>query len=356
MTYYLWALPAITVLVAILSGRVNATIAAILGLTVAVPVALLYGPAPLFSYGQLGNTLLRGVWIGTTIAPYILGGLLFWQVAAPSPAQTSLSPATPSIERDAPLTPLASRRLVFFACFLVGPFAESATGFGVGMLGTVMLLRPLGFAPRHLMVFALTSQTFIPWGAMSSGTLLAAAYARISPTQLALYTLIPVSLLMLVWLPLFWRTARLAGVPASLTECLKEAAWVASGLAFLGFSTACLGPETSLLAAFGPLIVLRYFVDFRPDRRQTMAAARKAQVYIVLVSALALSRLVPGVKGTLATWGKVMPFDDLPVWAPLFHAGTWFIVGGFVTSIIRKQGTGLGAKPGLPGVPANMRY
>ena len=59
------------------------------------------------------------------------------------------------------------------------------------MLGTVALLRGQRIAPRHLMVFALLSQTLIPWGAMSSGTLLASAYARMTGTELALYAMVP---------------------------------------------------------------------------------------------------------------------------------------------------------------------
>ena len=62
------------------------------------------------------------------------------------------------------------------------------------------------------MVFALLSQTLIPWGAMSSGTLLASAYARMTGTELALYAMVPTAALMaLVWLPLYWRTASRAG-------------------------------------------------------------------------------------------------------------------------------------------------
>src|SRR5690606_22818253 len=113
-------------------------------------------------------------------------------------------------------------------------------------------------APRHLMNFALLSQTMIPWGAMGSGTMLAAAYARIPATQLGLYAMVPVTLLMLVWLPLFWRTARRAGFGAPIAECAREAAWIAAALALLAPASFHLGPETALMTVYGPLIVLRY--------------------------------------------------------------------------------------------------
>ena len=344
MTYFLWSLPTLTLLAAILSGRVNTTIAATLGLACAVPVALWTGPSLLFDSHQLYVALLRGLWIGTVIAPYILGGLMFWQVAARVPANLSPQSSVEQLLGSNSDSTMAKRRFVFFACFLVGPFAESATGFGVGMLGTVMLIRHLGFAPRHLMVFALLSQTVIPWGAMSSGTILAAAYARLPTVQLGLYSVLPVALLMLVWLSLFWQTARKAGIAVSRSECVRELAWVGACMLFLAATTAALGPETALLAAYGPLIVLRYVLDTKPSRGQALAAATKVLPYVVLIACLALTRLIPELRSTMDSLWRVTPFADLPSWAPFFHAGSWLIVGSIVTAWVRGQQSALVAE------------
>ncbi len=332
MTFIFWSLPTLAILVAIGSGRLNTVRAAALGLAIAIPVALLSGPTALGA-GGLAQALARGLWIGATIAPYILGGLLFWQVAARG--STGGPHATPAMPGIAPER--ARRRLLFFACFLVGPFAESATGFGVGMLGTVAMIRGLGIAAPSLMIFALLSQTMIPWGAMGSGTLLAAAYARVPAAELGLYALVPVSLLMAVWLPLFWRTARRAGFAAPASEAWREAAWVAAGLGLLAPATAYLGPETALLAAYGPLIVLRYGLDWRPDARAARAMARQILPYVILIGGLVLSRLLPVLKQPLeATW-RVAPFADLPAWSPFFHAGSWLLLGGVITALLRGQ-------------------
>lgn len=323
MMYLLWSLPALTVIAAIASGRVNTTIAAALGLLAALPIALLAAPAP-FAPAQLAVALERGLWIGWIITPYILGGLLFWQMAA----QGGMRAGAAGDPQDAMrLDPLARRRLLFFACFLVGPFAESATGFGVGMLGTVMLIRPLGLKPREIMVFALLSQTLIPWGAMGSGTLLASAYARVPATQLALYSMVPVALLMAVWLALYWRTAARAALSAPTAELGREAAWMAASLALLTAATALLGPETALLAAYGPLMVLRFLADRRPDRGQALDAARRALPYIALIAWLVATRLVPGLNRGLAGLADVKPYADLPAWMPFLHAGSWLIAG-----------------------------
>lgn len=368
MTYLLWSLPALIVIGAIASGRLNTTLAAVLGLLAAVPVALFTAPGA-FGAGQLGHALTRGLWIGGIITPYILGGLLFWQMAArgaPGPASAAAAKeatarVSPGSAADSPTDSaavrttaagnpadtLARRRLLFFACFLVGPFAEAATGFGVGMLGTVLLIRPLGLKPRELMVFALLSQTLIPWGAMGSGTLLASAYARVPPAQLALYGMVPVALLMVVWMTLFWVTARRAGLPASTAERGREAAWMLGSLALLTAATALLGPETALLAAYGPLIVLRFVLDRRPGQAQMQSAALGALPYILLIACLVATRLVPGLNHGLAGLARFSPYADLPAWAPFLHAGSWLIGGALVMAASRRQ-------PGL--LAANARH
>ncbi|MDF8365208.1 hypothetical protein [Achromobacter anxifer] len=332
MMYLLWSLPALIVIGAIASGRLNTTTAAVLGLLAALPIALYGAPAP-FGIGQLGLALERGLWIGGIISPYILGGLLFWNMAA----QGRKPQLAADADKAALAHPLARRRLLFFACFLVGPFAESATGFGVGMLGTVLLIRPLDLKPRDTMVFALLSQTLIPWGAMGSGTLLASAYARVPATQLALYAMAPVALLMVLWMLLYWRTARRAGLPAPMAEHGREAAWMLAGLVALSAATALLGPETALLAAYGPLIVLRFLLDRQPDRQCLQTAAHAALPYILMIAWLVATRLLPGLNRNLAAVATFSPFPDLPAWMPFLHAGSWLIAGALLIACVYRR-------------------
>lgn len=364
----LWALPALVVVIGIASGRLNTTRAALLGLIVAIPVTLLTGPVDLGGEG-LGRAMARGLWIGLTIAPYILGGLLFWQVAMPvrAPRAGSGKPAEgqqrgeperqpegrqrrPDDEEADGLSPIRRRRRLFFACFLIGPFAESATGFGVGMLGTVNLLRHFALAPSRLMVFALMSQTLIPWGGMGSGTMLAAAYARMPPAELGLYCLVPVALLLAAWLPLYWRCARQAGFAGGGIECLAEATWIMAGLVLLALATAWLGPETALLAAYAPLIALHFLLDRRPGAAELKAALVIVRPYGLLILVLVLTRLVPELRAALVAFGQLSPWDDLPTWSPFFHAGNWLVLGAIATAMARKrkapQSVRLGAEIG----------
>ncbi len=339
MSHLVWAVPALLVVAAIVSGRVSVAGAATIGLIASMPVAMLSGVVP-FGLHELAVSLARGAWIGGTIAPYVFGGLLFWQVASRYAAKIAPQASKPDVPASAP----DRRRRLFFASFLVGPFAESATGFGVGMLGTVGMLRDFGIAPRYLMVFALLSQTMIPWGGMSSGTVLAAAYARMTPTTLGLCSTIPVALLMPVWLAMFWRAAKGAGFEGSAGDCIREALWIAIGMLLLAAANAAIGPETALLAAYGLLISAYFLITQRPDRTELIVAARKVLPYVLLISGLALTRLQPALRGELTALASIAPFADLPPFRPFLHAGVWLIVGAMITAWLTRQGNLLGVE------------
>lgn len=180
MQYLIWTLPALAVIGVIASGKAGTLAASIIGLGLALIVALGMAPDD-FPLSEAATALARGGWIGWIVVPYILGGLLFWQMAIRS------GDAAMPVE-DLTDRPLSRRRLLFTACFLIGPFAESATGFGIGIIGTMMLVRRLNMPVIYLLAFSLLSQTMILWGGMGSGAIVAGAFARTDPTGLAVHT------------------------------------------------------------------------------------------------------------------------------------------------------------------------
>ncbi|WP_218127551.1 hypothetical protein [Belnapia rosea] len=198
-------MPAFVVIGAIMSGKASTLVASMLGLGVSVAVALTAAPHS-FQLADAAVSLARGIWIGWVVVPYILGGVLFWQIAMRPDAALPAAGALPDVR--------AGRRLLFAACFLIGPFAEAATGFGVGIIGTMALVRRLQVGPVHLLVFSLLSQTMILWGAMGSGTIMAAALARTDPTTLAVHASVLVVAFNIAWLALYWRLADQAGFTA----------------------------------------------------------------------------------------------------------------------------------------------
>lgn len=359
MIMLLWTLPVWVMLGCIASGRISTSLAATAGLITAIIVAMLSGPAGM-GPDQLAQALQRGAWIGLTITPYILGGLAFWQMAAPSvtaepppPSSGDQAHARPDgTARDTasadtrPPSSQRKRRHLFLACFLIGPFAESATGFGAGMLGTIMLLRPLGFAPAPLMIFGLLSQTMIPWGGMGSSTLLAAAYAGLPPEQLGAWSTVPTALLvLLVWLPLFWRTADRAGL--RLPHAWRaELGWTTAALVLAGVFTWHLGPETGLLASHGLLAALYHLWYQRPDRPALRQMAGKTLPYLLLTLVLVTTRLWTQLKETLSALLLLQPWPDLPGLSPFFHAGCLMMLGCLVTAVLKRR---------LPHLPQALR-
>lgn len=326
MYYIIWVLPAITVLALILIKRTSVTVAASIGTVIALLVSLLFPPSE-FPLRESLIAVMRGAWIGWIVMPYILGGLLFWQLAARKPATQSNTP---------PLSPLQQRRVLFSACFIVGPFAEAATGFGIGMLATLAMIRIFQLKPAYVIVFALMSQTIAPWGGLGSGTIVAAAMAGIAPTTLAVACSALVAALLAAWLPLFWRMARQNGIDADKHELRNEAVWLASALSLLTLFTYMLGPETACLATYGLLIVVRFFWYDKPDPAQVKDAALRVLPYVALILILVTIRIVPAFKASLDQ-ASMAPFEGLPAWAPMSHAGTWLFLVALSIALLKNR-------------------
>jgi lactate permease len=119
---------------------------------------------------------------------------------------------------------------------------------------------------------------------------------------------------------------------------------MAASLGLLTAATALLGPETALLAAYGPLIVLRFLLDRRPDRPQAVAAAKRALPYILVIACLVATRLIPGLNRALGALADIRPFADLPAWMPFLHAGSWLIAGALAMAAWHRQPGALGTQ------------
>ncbi|UGV26694.1 L-lactate permease [Rhodopseudomonas boonkerdii] len=338
MLYLAWSLPALAVIGAIASGWAGTLPASLIGLATAFAVAMTTAPH-LFSLVDAATALLRGAWIGWIVVPYILGGLLFWQMAIRTGNATM--PVEETLRDDR-----ARRRLLFTACYLIGPFAESATGFGIGIMGTMVLIRRLGLKPIELLAFSLISQTMIVWGAMGSGAVVGAAFARMDPTALALRTSGIYMIFNVLWLPIYWRMADRAGIGADWRERISEMLWLVGSLGLAIVATAYLGPEPAMLAAFGPAIVLRYLIDEQPDRTKLIVATRRMLPFTLLIGWLAATRLLPPLSQSLRTTWSIEPFAGAPIWAPLFHAGTWLLVAAILTGVLRGHRRALSSEIG----------
>jgi lactate permease len=176
---------------------------------------------------------------------------------------------------------------------------------------------------------------------MGSGAIIAAALARADPARLAVHASILVVAFNIAWLVLYWRLADRAGLAVGWHERLSEALWLATSLAFVITATAILGPETAMLAAYGPMIVLRYLVDERPDRRKLSQAFRRMLPFGALIGWLVATRLFTPLEHILVEAGRLQPFAGTPAWSPFFHAGTWLVVAAVLTGLLRGHARSL---------------
>jgi lactate permease len=295
----IWLSPLVLFLGLILSGR-SALTAGAFGTACAALVAVLAGPARPDA-AQIALHFAAGAWIGLPAALVIVAGLAF-SLSLESPGRDEAS-ARP--EHGA----LAE------ACLLRGPFLETSTGFGVGYVVAVSGARRLGLGKAHALALATFSQVLVPWGALGIGTRISADIAGVALAELIWRVALVTAILCAALLPLFWRLARLAGLPPSLPERLEWAGLGALLMALLVAANLVLPIELAAMAALAPVLLLR-FLRVHGRAGLDRALLMRLMPYAALVAALALMRLVPAIHDRLAS-PSFRPFADAAAFAPL---------------------------------------
>ena len=322
MLYLFWSLPLLTVAVLIATGWAGSVLAGAAGACFAVIVAGLAAPRH-FGIGESVQAIAHGTWLAFLIGFVIAGGLFFREVLSDEPMQKG--PGQPSTEQ---------RRRLFDICFLIGPFSESVTGFGVGQVSAVASIGSLGVAPLNAIVLGLFSQTLVPWGAMATGTMLGAELAGLDPRDLGFRTACISSILLVAWLCLFWRLARTAGLAANGAVLATEFAWILAIGAVLIVANILLGPETAGMGALGPLIILRELLRSKGVVEPWLQTRSTVIPYALLAIGLSTTRIVPLIGERLFALCHFKPISDAPAWAPLLHPGTWLIGIALGTAIV----------------------
>jgi lactate permease len=316
MTVLAGLLPIVVVLAAILSGRVGSVGAAALGVLASGAIGWVAAPPGLDGVRALAAAIATGLWLGALVGAVILGGLFFREAASARRPDAAGPPPRGG-----------ARAASYQACFLIGPFTETATGVGVGQVATTAVLRQRGLAPLHVARLALFSQMLVPWGAMANGTIVGAALSGVPPIVLGQHSAVLSVPLLLVWLPMFWLFARRAGLRAGVADHLGEVAWTGGLAAALVLSNRVFDPEIAGLVALGPVLALRFAWDARGEPAVWRAGVRRALPYGGLLAGLILSRAaVSGLPVTLT----ITPFATAPGWNFLTHPASWLVVVGIL--------------------------
>ena len=322
----MWSLPFVVVAALIATGRASSTTVGLFGLVTSLIVAMVAPPHPFGARDALG-AIAHGGWLALLVGAVILGGLFFREVISEHGAA----------DDPAPVAPERRRKQLYTTCFLIGPFAEGATGFGVGQVTIAPMLNGIGLAPLHAILFGLFSQMMVSWGAMANGTIVGAQLSGIAPTDLGVHSALLTAPLLIAWLCLFWRIAALAKVPGTALDFVGEALCTAAAAGLLVAANAVFGPEVAALAALGPLIVARFLMNGRPDREQWRSALRVGLPYVALIAVLMATRAITPVNEWLRLALAVKPFADGPAWFPLLHPGSWLLVVGLATAIAMRR-------------------
>ncbi|UKJ77387.1 L-lactate permease [Azospirillum brasilense] len=259
----------------------------------------------------------EGAWLAWHAMSIIAAGLLFHRAF-----EARAVKAEAQVEAK---TPAERRRAVFVACLLAGPFAESVTGFGVGLVVALAMLRPLNLPPAHAAALGLFSQMLAPWGALGVGTRVGAELIGVSFTELGTAS----AALMVVVLPslllVFWRLIHGAGLTSSLTDRARDVALMLALAGLLWLTNRFVAPE---LGGGLATAVLLLAVEARRLPRDAAGLSRLLALlwpYVVLVGGLMATRLVPPLSDWTANWLVLDPFGGLAPMPLLRHPSTWLV-------------------------------
>ncbi|QNP49617.1 L-lactate permease [Diaphorobacter aerolatus] len=175
MTLFLSALPVLAVIIALLLGMrsLHAAIAGVLLSVLAIALA--------FPLSADAAWRAAAQWLPVLVEVLMIvgGGLLLSEVLREAGAQKALAQWILGQTGN-------GAAAVLLVVHGVTPFAESLTGFGIGITIGIPLLVHCGLSARKVAVIGLLGLCAVPWGSMGPGTLIAATMAGLSLDALGL--------------------------------------------------------------------------------------------------------------------------------------------------------------------------
>ncbi|MDN6605227.1 L-lactate permease [Brevibacterium sp.] len=198
------------------------------------------------------------------------------------------------VESAAPSRPLGVALVVFGLV----PFAESVTGFGIGVTIGVPVLRLLGCSLRQSAVLGLLGLIAVPWGALGPGTTVAAALAGLDVDELGVATAwinaIPVVIV---------AASVLLIMRPGLVSCLGVLA--SAALLWTGILTASIVIGMAPAGIIGSLLVIAVMGTIFVIRRRSTGFTRRLGIavlpYATLTVGLLLARTLQSAFPSLLT-------------------------------------------------------
>ena len=311
MTVFLGALPVLLTILAMAFGA-RSLYAALLGVGAAVLAIVLAFPVPMEA---IGPAVLSWLPILLEVLLIVGGGLLLSEVLRQAGGQAALTGWVRSRSGHG----VSAILLVVHG---VTPFAESLTGFGIGVTIGIPLLAHFGLSPCRVAVIGLLGLCAVPWGSMGPGTLIAASMSGVSFYDLGLSSAV-------VSAAPFVVTGIVAAWLASPVE-QRVSAVVQGALSGIGLTIAVVVMNkvfgTAPAGALGSLIMAVFHLLRTGRNKNTIAlpdiGRRALASYMVLLGGVLVVGGVVRLLGLSDNWRYVA---SPALW--LFIAAVWFARG-----------------------------
>ena len=324
----------ILLVVGLLAFRMRPDLAALASIAVAIIVSIAWFPisedAALGAAGSLGPLLIEVVLI-------ILGGVLLAEALTASGAQTTIARWLTDVCRG-------PGRVVLLITLGVTPFAESVTGFGLGVIVSIPLLRHIGLSVRRSAAVALLGLVLVPWGSLAPGTLIAAQLGGVDFGALGVWSAIFTLPVLLVTTPLILVIA--VGAKQARRSALDAVAVVTAMWFALIAANIVLGPPLAGVAASVVAIIVTLLIARIVERNRMMVSrelGRALLPYGILITGLLVSSLLDAALD-LGLFGRVLASPAL-----------WLLVTGSLAfpllRIERSRAPGLLRHSSKRGVP-----
>ena len=323
-----WVSPIVLFLVLTATRHVSAMAAAILALVLSAAVVIWAGPVPV-TPGAFAAMFVAGAFVALPAVLVILAGLYFTEV---------LNAAAMRGPADDPAAAISARDLGT-TCLFLGPFVETATGFGVGYVVAVTGVMRAGVGPVGALGLGAFSQCLVPWGALGVGTQISASIAGVPLGDLTWRVAVVLAPMLWIMVVLYWRIARAAGLAINRSQQVEDMTTVVVLSLLLIVASAVLPIELAGLTAIGPVLLFRLWRS-QGARLISSATLRRSVPYVILMLLLALTKLVPEVKANLSAH-SFTPGEEAPAFAPLASPAISLILAAILGCLVHGYWRGL---------------
>jgi lactate permease len=294
-------------------ARTGPVVACAAAIAASVPAFLATRPVGELA-GFFGASLAEGAWLAVVPVGIVAAGLVFHGAVV--------------AREDGATPPGDVSDRMFTAAFLLGPFAETVTGFCVGAIFALGVMLRAGVPAVPAAAMSLLTLALIPWGGLGPGTAVGAAISGVPGQELGARNAWIVAAELPLLLLLFWHWSAAAGFRVPVSRRLGQLGWVLAVGASLILWHRVAPWELCGVLATGPLLAARMLLADPPRGvAGWVRAVRGAGPYLVLAAVLLGSRLWRDAPA-------LQPFPGLPP-LPANHAMVGIVLVALAVALVQ---------------------